>query len=836
MLGVAASWPIYQTAWLFVPAAAGLLLGAGVAAAARRRSIITSVMLLFVVFVLTLVPVAVPSALAGGPESWLAGLFDGLAATVLGFKQVLTLTLPVGTYLTVMVPAYLVFVLTAFLTTTLALRARRFAPYAAVPLTFGVAFGTVFGSSVVSSPLVVGSIVIVAPREIGLWVATALLSVMWVWLTAGADRRASLRRGRVRHDDHPVSVSGLTQSGTLHAPARTAFVSRFSRWMLGALTVLIALAVAFAITPLVSDQSRQVPRDSVDPLIVLREQPSPLASYRAAKTDAALDSVMFTVTADGQPPSRLRMAVLDHYNGVDFTVGEAEAGRFTRFASASRVSDPVRVKLTVGDGYQGVWVPISQLGSVPVFFGERAKDLADGFFVNREAVAAIAAPIAERSGAEGTGSQSIASSGRTVGLQSGDGFEAMMSATAEPTLTSAPGGNAEAFDVNSMPELAHWLDTQRQPATAAGYLELVQRLRDRGYLSHSISQEEGTQLWLNRLRQQYGTGFESSAGGHSVARIEQLFEQLNTQEALAGEDPPAEALVAGIGDDEQFATAAALIARALGFDSRVVLGVRTQSATSEVPGVPECVRQCTGENLAAWVEVRGADGVWVAVDVTPQVSIRPSLIEEGEQLPEFATTPEERDAKEIEPPIGIGDNSNTTEPVDPLPGPAWVWEVLRVAGLSLLALVLLLVPFAFIPFAKRRREARRRAETDTELSALGAWQTLVENAIDDGVAVPAGVSRSEVAAAIGTAPAAWAAATADRAVFSAAGVSQHDTDFMWAAVEADRAERTLTFSRWQSLRSWFSLRSFGVKVRFWQRGSQTSAVNNEPSTLVKGVQ
>ena len=76
----------------------------------------------------------------------------GVAAIVLGWKQLLTLTLPVGTYQAIMVPAYLVFLVVAFVATLIAVRAKRFAALAAFPLVAPVAFGTIFGSSAVSAP------------------------------------------------------------------------------------------------------------------------------------------------------------------------------------------------------------------------------------------------------------------------------------------------------------------------------------------------------------------------------------------------------------------------------------------------------------------------------------------------------------------------------------------------------------------------------------------------------------------------------------------------------------------------------------------------------------
>jgi len=459
-------------------------------------------------------------------------------------------------------------------------------------------------------------------------------------------------------------------------------------------------------------------------------------------------------------------------------------------------------------------VPTAALGSVPVFVGPRSAELSDSFFVSRGSNAAIVAP-----GGSGTD-----------GLVAGDGLRATMSTSPSDVLTGNPSSNAAGIDLEAMPELQSWLKAQDQPATAEGLTELLHRLRDRGYLSHAISDAEGQRSWIERLSQQYGTRFEASAGGHSAARLEQLFAQLNTQQRLAGDGPRPEMLVAGIGDDEQFAAAAALIARALGFESRVVLGVRLGDERAGVPGVPACAAECTGEHLAAWVEVRGQQGDWVPFEVTPQLSLRPTVLEEGEQLPEFATTPEERDAREVDPPLGLGERSDSAEQADDLSADSWLWPVLRVVGLSLATLVLLLLPLLFLPLAKRLRAKRRRAQRDPELRALGAWQELVDGATDAGVRLPTTTSRAEVARALGTSAAGWAAMTADRAVFSPSGISDADADWMWAAVDADRAERQSRSGAWQRLRERYSLRSLGVGVVKRGAGAKESAAapNSHP--------
>ncbi len=787
-LGVLAAWPIYRTPWLLVTAAAGLVLGVGIAAlAARRRwgALVTAAVLI-VGFVVSVVPVAVPEAFDRLPAGLPRGLLDGLAAIVLGWKQLLTLTLPVGTYQTMLVPAYLVFLASCFAVTTIALRAGRFAPLAAFPLLAPVAFGTVFGSSATSAPLLLGPLEIAAPRELGLWIAVAALGTVWVAWTATAERRAALRRGRMPGE-------------------RRVTAGRAARVAIAAVTVVVGLIAGLLFAPMLDSGARAVPRDRIDPEIVVRERPSPLASYRAWKRDDALDAPLFEVAASGQLPPRLRLAVLDAYDGVDFHIGADAAGRFTRFPSGDGAARPVEVTVRVDEGYSDIWAPTAWLASAPSFSGPRAAELADAFYVNRATGAAIAVP-----GGSGT-----------AGLVEGDGYRATMSAAPDAPLEGRPASAAVDLDLDAMPELEAWVEAQDQPASAAGLAELVQRLRDRGYLSHSISDREGEAAWIERLAEQYGTRFESSAGGHSAARIEQLFAQLNTQQRLAGDGARPEMLVAAVGDDEQFAAAAALVARALGFESRVVIGVRLGGEDAGVPGIPACERVCTGENLAAWVEVRGEGGEWAPLDATPQLELRPTTLEEGEQLPEFPTTPEERDAQEVDPPLGVGERSDQPSQEEPEAAASWLLPALRVAGLSLAALVLIALPLLFLPFAKRRRARARRSEADPELRALGAWQEMVDRAADAGVGIPAGASRGEAAAILGTAPARWAAQQVDRAVFSPTGIAPEDAEWLWAAAEADRAEREAGLGRWRRLRAAYALRSYGIRSR--ARGARETA-------------
>lgn len=765
LIGVLAAWPIYQTPWLLVPAGAGLfaaavLVGLG---ARLRWSAPVHVVAAALLFALTVLPVAVPHAWRSGPAGVLPWLGDALAAVLLGWKQLLTLTLPVGTYQTVLVPAYVVFFGTALLSGWIAQRASQFAAWAALPLLFPVAFGTVFGASQVSAPAQLGPFTISAPRELALWAAAVVVAAAWVAWRGGAARRAALRRG------------GRS------APAQA------WRGAAAAGMLVLALLLGAGVAPLLAAPDRVMPRDRVDPQLVVAAQPSPLAEYRAWKTDARIDAPLFTVRAgDATPPERLRLAVLDAYSGVEFHV--AATDRFTRFPTAPPAPDAVPVTIEIAEGYRGIWAPVAELASAPEFLGPRAEQLSDAWYVNQRTGAAIAVP-GER-GAEG--------------LLSGDGYRALMRPSSAAELAGAPLAEEPLIALENLPELAAWVRAQDQPASWQGLRELVDRLRARGYLSHALTGADSE--WVSRLATRTGGRFEPSVGGHSVARIEELFAQLNTQQRAAGDSAPAAQLVAAAGDDEQFATAAALVARALGFDSRVVVGVRL---IAEVPGVPACVDTCTGEHLAAWVEVRGANDIWVPIDVTPQSTLPPSVLTEGEQLPEFPTTPEERDAREVDPPLGFGDRNDPANEPEPAQPATWLWPVLRGAGLLLAALALLALPVLCIPVAKRVRARLRRREPVPELRAIAAWQELVDRAADAGLRLPA--TRSDAAAVMGTAAAQHIAAEVDRAVFAPASFTAAEADRLWELVETDTAQRRAQLTRWMRLRQAYALRSLGIQ-------------------------
>lgn len=771
LLAAAALWPIYQTPrlWLVSGTGAGLAL-AGTWLGQRYRWGPATVLALLAAFALTVLPVAVPSALGAGPGGLLRAEASALAAVALGWKQLLTLSLPLSTYQNVLVPAYALTMAATAVGTALMLRGGRLTPLAALPALAPVVVGTFFGAAQVSEAAMVGPLRVLAPREVALW-GLALAGVAgWIGWASSAERRAALRRGRLGAGGHDA---GAIRRGAL------------IRGTAGGLILMLAVGAGTAFAPVIDSAKRDVPRDRIDPEIIARTQVSPLASYRTWKRDAAYDAPLFTVTGERLPPT-LRLAVLDHFDGVDFTLGDPrQAGRFTRLPSASTDGETAEVRVEIHEGYHGVWAPIADLGAPPVFAGPRAEELADAFFYNRQAGAAVVVPTA-------------------AGLAPGDAYHAPMSLAPPPQLSADPASTEPLLEQGRYPNLERWVEMQNLPAGAPGLLAAVERLRDRGYLSHSLTDDAGHTHWLEALQSRHGARFIPSAGGHSAARIEKLFEQLLDQQVTVGEGAQAADLVSGIGDDEQFATAAALLARALGYDSRVVLGVRL--GEDGVPGIPACSAQCEGRHISAWVEVRGADEAWVPLPVTPQVQIPPTLVERGEQLPQFATQPEERDAAESDPPVGSTDRQSAegAEAVEPEePGP----RTMRMVAIILAAAVLLALPITFLPVTKRLRSRRRRARMAPELSVLSAWEELLDRYRDTRAHPPVREGRGDVAVVLGIASGEELARSVDRAVFAPEAITWQEAEGVWRLADEALRHRREQLSWWEALRAAYSLRS-----------------------------
>jgi len=785
-VGAVSAWPIHRDPWYLLTATAAVAISAAVSLAGALRGWRWWRLAAWLAgaYLVTGVPLAIPSALAD-PARLPAAALQLATAPVTGWRDLLTLQLPLGTYQATLAPTLLLFLAIPAVALSLAWRAARAWVLAAPVALLLPVFGILFGSSAVAEPLTLGPVTLHGAAQLGIGVAAILLSLGWYVWRRRFERGAALRAAQ--------SASGVRVTGR---SARAAV----ARWSLAAGMLVLAVVAGTIVAPLaVAGETRDVLRTATDPQLRVRGELSPLTGYRAFFGDDLYDQVLFTVDA---PPGvdRVRLATLPHYDGVvarvlDPDTGEADASTaFLRVPSTLAAGSAPAVSATVTIGaYRGIWVPVVGDLTGIAFDGPDRAALADGFFY---------AP-SSRTGVE------LADPGLS------DGVRYRVDATAdaaEPAglASLTPPDPAPRVDPALVPRsLLDWIEAQDAPAGGAGLAELVERLRARGYLSHALTIDESQPpAWMRDLDED---AFAPSRAGHSTDRIGALFTALLQRQSEVGATDDA-ALVAAAGDDEQFAVAAALVADQLGFPSRVVLGARLQPAPGD--DTPACEDgACRGADMTAWIEVQDATGAWTPVDVTPQHAIPIAAELEQRSDPQNTTDVDPENAETVLPPDADPvDNTTTDDESDPTAaGSGALWGVVRAVGIALLALLVLLSPLLAVLVAKTLRRRARRSAPDPGDRVTGGWDEYVDAAVDHGGALPRTQTRTELAAlydaeraGTATALAAWA----DRAVFAPVALRDAEGDAFWELVDAERARLAAEAGWWARWRARASLRSF----------------------------
>ncbi len=188
------------------------------------------------------------------------------------------------------------------------------------------------------------------------------------------------------------------------------------------------------------------------------------------------------------------------------------------------------------------------------------------------------------------------------------------------------------------------------------------------------------------------------------------------------------------GTAEQYASAFAVMARALGYDVRVVVGFRPRPAGD---------RQYTvaGPDVHAWVEVRFAGIGWVPFDPTPS---RPA----GDQAERAG--PDDPAPTRTRPPDQATHPSPTATPGrgQARPGgtphdPAFSHTVLALA----VCVGLMTLYIATVPLTKAARRRRRRRVADPRQRTVGAWRETLSRLGEAGLKVGRSDTSGEVIAA-----------------------------------------------------------------------------------------
>ena len=735
-----ALWSTYRSPQLVILVIAATLAGTAIAILSARFlwSSLPTLLVTLAVYVLIGVPLAIPDRAVFGVLPSMQGITDLVAGTALSWKQLLTITLPVGSYQALLVPALVLVLGSTTIALVTALRAR-FGELGAIGPTVLFVVAILFGPGFSTFPL---------PAALGLLASTLLWLIWWRWYR----RRESIR---------VLASRALDSYGRpLQTVSDNAFVGFRTLVSSGLIIAVAAGAAVVATTGLPPTGQRVVLRTAIEQPFDPREYASPLSGFRHYQLPATADRTVLSVT--GLPPAgRIRIATLDTYDGIVYSVGSdavsSDSGSFTRvpytFDQTGVRGQRVSLRITVGD-YSGVWVPTVGKFEDITFAGADGGALRDSFYYNNTSgTAAVLTPLA-----------------------SGDTYTLDAIEPAQPTPGQIAGltpGPALVPRVGVVPDqVSSSLDQWVRSTTGPGkqLAAMLSAFSKNGYVSHGVSASE-----------------PASRSGHAADRITELL----TDQRM-------------IGDQEQYAVAAALMARQLGFPARVVFGFAPTDISAGG------VTRIRGSDVSAWIEVDSAQYGWVTIDPTPAVRKIP---EEQPQEPTRIARPQ----SPVQPPVTPPDAATAPAPPDtvqdtPAVVPAWLlvlFAVLKILGIVAIVLAIVLAPFIAVVVAKlRRRRLRRGAATPIDRIS-GGWDEYEDAIVDRGFQPPAAATRTEVASAIGGMRPLVLASIADRAVFSPGEPDADEADNVWRSVRELVATLDDDRSRWQRIRSAVSLRSLG---------------------------
>ncbi|GAA5112543.1 transglutaminase domain-containing protein [Alloalcanivorax gelatiniphagus] len=543
---------------------------------------------------------------------------------------------------------------------------------------------------------------------------------------------------------------------------------------IGAVAMLaLAAALAYPASAVLArdDDERTVARNWVEPPFDIGRYPSPLAGFRKyvdlkGKSDEAnvYDKTLLEIR--GVPDGTLvRFATMDRYDGMvwgatDDALPGAADDSFQRVSST--IDNPVdgtevEATITLGEGWNGVWLPtVGALRSMR-FDTADARAKAEVFRYNLATSTAVV----------------------PTGLQEGDTYsftavqpddELMDEVVASSELTPLPPGAAFVQGPTEKWTEEAGSDPMDRVLAAA------EHLRTQGKYSDGIGRTERIYV-----------------AGHSVWRLSDEF--LNAPQI--------------VGNDEQYAAAMALIANEIGVPARVVLGAV----------VPEG-GQVTGKDVSAWVELRASDGSWKTLPTEAFMSTTPPADQVPETNTPMSGTVIPP-PNPIPPPSDAGEQSDadlkerraTRKKADAdddegiIPGvPGWVSVVVTYVGVPLLAIALVLGAIVGLKALRRRR---RRTADSPSARFVGAWRELVDHARDLGQVVPLGptVTRREQSAGIASGQAGTLARRADSFVFGPSAPEVGSAATFWESIDAERRSMSQEVGRWQRVRAAISLRS-----------------------------
>ncbi|MFB9166249.1 transglutaminase domain-containing protein [Arthrobacter psychrochitiniphilus] len=731
-----------------------IVLGLGVAAmgAHWRFGLIPLVGVGFLVYMLF------GSALAAPNEAFLGFLpsLDSLRGLLLGimlsWKQLLTLAPPVGTSVEVMVVPYLCAFVTAVVAGSLAWRLRT-AYWALVPVVALFITAILFGTAEVFLPVLRGSL-----------------------LTVGAIAWLAYRHELVRRE-----MAGSISANQQVQDAAGARASLLRRIGMGAGVILVAGALTMAAAPvLTQSSSREVLRDTVIPPPDLHALPSPLTKFRDYVKNEK-DTVLFTV--EGMPKNgRVRIAAMDNYDGVVFTVDPNSSASFSPIGDPKALNQGTdgegRDVGLVIEGYQGVWIPNVAVARSLSY--QSAQGSTPTLYLNKESGTAL----------------------NLTGVKDGDSYsmDVQFPQVEGNKLAGSEFGRVNLPKLENVPQVVG-TKANEIVGEADTPLKKVQALE-------SALQREGK--FSNGL-----DGQAQSNSGHSAARITKL---------LSGKEM--------VGDDEQYATVMVLMARHLGIPARVVMGFYLDEKDT---GNGASTIKVKGADVHAWVEVNFAGQGWVPFNPTPDKDNVPNPPEPqnaSKPKPQVLQPPPPPQEPADLPPDSAPDALDTDGKKDQLAG---IWgTILLIAGVAAIPLLIIALPLILIVVLKSRRRKKRLTTGLPTDRVGGGWSEVLSLATDLGAGPePSGTRRESAAALYGAFPAtagttALLAERADAAIFGPGQPSEEEVATYWQNVEHSAQGMTGSVGFWKRQRAKFSPRSLLADARLRaQERARTKAQSKE---------
>lgn len=477
--------------------------------------------------------------------------------------------------------------------------------------------------------------------------------------------------------------------------------SLFRRKVVGTLiTVGAAVLIGATIGTLVAPSAfaRFVLRDEIQPPFDPLDYPSPLAGFRHYTKDAA-EQTLFTV--QGLKPGELiRLATMDSYTGKLWNVAGPEVategsgafnlvGREIPKPTLATSGGTSTVTFTIDD-FSDVWMPSVGYAKTITFAG-----------------------AANASGDKMRYNTSTGTAVLTTGVHRGVTY----TVTAELQKIMTPAELAKIAPaplqlppVNNVPDIVNAKADEfaGDGSTPIDKLSAITAaLASNGYLSHGLKSD-----------------VVPSQAGHGADRMNLLFTRIPI-----------------VGDEEQYASAFALMARHLGYPARVVMGFAPDSSSGSSTVTVK------GSDVTAWAEVAFDEVGWIPFFPTPTQTDAPqdqTASTETEPLPQVRQPPRaNQDQNNLLSPVAIDKSKDDEKPGFEIP--EWAFVAAGVIGIPL---ALYFIPVIVIAVLKRRRRSRRRLGGSGDTRTAGAWDELTDIYAELGYAISRKQSRMQVAAAI----------------------------------------------------------------------------------------